>query len=152
MVKITGSVIVNVNIETVYDLTLHYFTSLGFTLVSGLKPTQMILERGSVWWADNNWRSKKCNVVINLSKTQDNNTLILCDYDIHWAVYSGEEDTQEACREIEGLKNFIASLPSEQKAPAKDRMCVMCKRKIPWDANLCPYCGHDYRKKGENNQ
>jgi predicted nucleic acid-binding Zn ribbon protein len=25
------------------------------------------------------------------------------------------------------------------------RFCVSCGRSIDWDANLCPYCGHDYR-------
>ena len=24
-------------------------------------------------------------------------------------------------------------------------MCVACGRSIPWDANVCPHCGHDYR-------
>ena len=25
------------------------------------------------------------------------------------------------------------------------RNCVSCGRAISWDANVCPYCGHDYR-------
>ncbi len=25
------------------------------------------------------------------------------------------------------------------------RNCVSCGRAIQWDANVCPYCGHDYR-------
>ena len=25
------------------------------------------------------------------------------------------------------------------------RMCMKCGRKIPFDANLCPYCGYDFR-------
>lgn len=25
------------------------------------------------------------------------------------------------------------------------RNCVSCGRGIAWDANVCPYCGHDYR-------
>ncbi len=25
------------------------------------------------------------------------------------------------------------------------RTCVSCGRAIAWDANVCPYCGHDYR-------
>jgi len=25
------------------------------------------------------------------------------------------------------------------------RNCVGCGRPIPWDANVCPHCGHDYR-------
>ena len=26
-----------------------------------------------------------------------------------------------------------------------DRNCVSCGRSITFDANVCPYCGHDYR-------
>ncbi len=25
------------------------------------------------------------------------------------------------------------------------RNCVACGKSIAWDANVCPYCGHDYR-------
>jgi len=25
------------------------------------------------------------------------------------------------------------------------RNCVGCGRAIAWDANVCPYCGHDFR-------
>lgn len=30
-------------------------------------------------------------------------------------------------------------------AAAPTRNCVSCGRSISWDANVCPYCGHDYR-------
>ena len=26
------------------------------------------------------------------------------------------------------------------------RNCVSCGRTISWDANVCPFCGHDYRQ------
>ena len=29
--------------------------------------------------------------------------------------------------------------------PGGTRNCVSCGRSIGWDANVCPYCGHDYR-------
>ncbi len=28
---------------------------------------------------------------------------------------------------------------------APTRNCVSCGRAISWDANVCPYCGHDFR-------
>jgi hypothetical protein len=28
---------------------------------------------------------------------------------------------------------------------AGTRNCVSCGRAISWDANVCPYCGHDFR-------
>jgi predicted RNA-binding Zn-ribbon protein involved in translation (DUF1610 family) len=34
----------------------------------------------------------------------------------------------------------MSEAPSQQP-----RNCVSCGRSISWDANVCPYCGHDYR-------
>ncbi len=30
-------------------------------------------------------------------------------------------------------------------AAQSTRNCVSCGRSFSWDANVCPYCGHDYR-------
>lgn len=35
---------------------------------------------------------------------------------------------------------------SGMQAPGGTRNCVSCGRAIGWDANVCPYCGHDYRQ------
>lgn len=32
-------------------------------------------------------------------------------------------------------------------ARERNRYCVKCKKNIPYDSWMCPYCGHDYRKK-----
>lgn len=32
------------------------------------------------------------------------------------------------------------------QTPAQTRKCVACGRDIQWDANVCPYCGKDYRQ------
>lgn len=31
-------------------------------------------------------------------------------------------------------------------APPQTRQCVACGRTMMWDANVCPYCGKDYRQ------
>lgn len=33
----------------------------------------------------------------------------------------------------------------ESSGSSAQRNCVGCGRAIAWDANVCPYCGHDYR-------
>ena len=37
--------------------------------------------------------------------------------------------------------------PSVVPSPVRERYCVGCGRVIPWDVNVCQYCGHDYRAK-----
>lgn len=36
-------------------------------------------------------------------------------------------------------------MSTEQPGSAPARNCVSCGRSIAWDANVCPYCGHDFR-------
>ncbi len=33
----------------------------------------------------------------------------------------------------------------ESPSSAQTRTCVACGRILAWEANVCPYCGHDYR-------
>jgi len=33
----------------------------------------------------------------------------------------------------------------QSSGASSTRNCVSCGRTIAWDANVCPYCGHDYR-------
>jgi hypothetical protein len=33
------------------------------------------------------------------------------------------------------------------ETPRNKRFCTNCGREIPWDANICPYCGKDFRLK-----
>jgi RNA polymerase subunit RPABC4/transcription elongation factor Spt4 len=37
------------------------------------------------------------------------------------------------------------SMPQTQGATQTPRNCVSCGRLIDWHANVCPYCGYDYR-------
>lgn len=155
MPKHTSSVVASGDISTVYDLALAYFSSRGFAQISGIKPSQITFQRGSVLFADvrvfgkedlSQFSTKKCNLQVNLSNVASG-ILIQCAYDIHWAVYGGKSDIENINEEVEGLKNFISiSQPQPQQILSKDRICVECKRNIPFDVNICPYCRHDYRK------
>ena len=39
----------------------------------------------------------------------------------------------------------MSSWGSSTGVPMSGRYCVQCGREIPWEANVCMYCGHDYR-------
>lgn len=36
-------------------------------------------------------------------------------------------------------------MASGQPGSTSARNCISCGRSIAWDANVCPYCGHDFR-------
>ncbi len=37
----------------------------------------------------------------------------------------------------------------EASGSQNTRNCVACGKTIAWDANVCPYCGHDYRAQAQ---
>lgn len=39
----------------------------------------------------------------------------------------------------------LADKPVVTQDPVKMRRCMGCGRPIPWNANVCQYCGHDFR-------
>ncbi|UCE91661.1 MAG: zinc ribbon domain-containing protein [Methanobacteriota archaeon] len=41
----------------------------------------------------------------------------------------------------------LGDKPAASQNPTGERRCVGCGRPIPWDANACQYCGHDYRRR-----
>ena len=109
-------IMVEGNIDEVYDLALAYFSSTGFTLKTSNKPTQLFFERGSLWTSEGRvfkkedlsiFSTKKCKLKVNLSGVQ-NRILVRCDYDIHWLDDSGRGDTDNINTELEGLKNLLS--------------------------------------------
>lgn len=37
--------------------------------------------------------------------------------------------------------------PPVSQGPVRNRICVGCGRTLSWDANVCQYCGHDFRER-----
>ncbi|HEX9908369.1 MAG TPA: zinc ribbon domain-containing protein [Thermoplasmata archaeon] len=53
-------------------------------------------------------------------------------------------ETASFCHSCGGELALGPQFP-EPAAGARQRRCVACGRSIIWDANVCPYCGKDYR-------
>ncbi len=50
-----------------------------------------------------------------------------------------------ALAQLEPIQDAQTSAPAAQMASEEHaRKCVSCGRTIPWDANVCPHCGHDF--------
>jgi len=139
MVKQIGAVVTNFDSNLSYEIARNYFTSIGFEIIQDSKPYQMILQRGSLFWGSD-WRTKKMSVKVDITESIGNSTLIKCEYDINFLLYDGKEANRHANEEIEGLKAFISTY-NQPNIIEKDRICVNCRKKIPWDAIGCPYCG-----------
>ncbi|MBU3902355.1 MAG: hypothetical protein KKE04_03190 [Candidatus Thermoplasmatota archaeon] len=115
----SNSVTVERDINTVYDFTLQYFTSLEFKTKNCTKPTRLILERGSVMFADvgvlrDKWKTKKCELEVNLVQSEKS-VLIKCDYYVPWVISSKGRDLTAINDEIEGLKNFVVTQKNKEE-------------------------------------
>lgn len=142
----TGSFIVEEDIHKVYDMALNYWQSMGFRNTSSQRPNNISFKRGSMWGIG----AKKVPTELQVTfMPQPKGVFVSIRYVITYAVGFGAKDLSILNSEIEGLKTYIlASIqqPMQTAISEKDRICVECKRTIPFDANICPYCGHDYRK------
>lgn len=49
-----------------------------------------------------------------------------------------------SCQEILSGSFSPRQAPPLTSSPSISRFCVSCGRSIPWEANVCPYCGHNY--------
>ena len=149
MAKHGDSILVSEDLDTAYDLILHYFGSIGYVLTNSVKPTHATFEYGNKWQDEGKWDTKYRILDIDLTRTGPQ-TMIRFSYDINWMTYEGKKDTNAANIEVQNLLNYIDNYNSSNGIGEQDRICVNCKKKIPWDANLCPYCKYIYKKLESN--
>lgn len=56
----------------------------------------------------------------------------------------GIEQSMKIYKEVMEQTGMINAMLPPGVTPGRIRLCVECGRNIPFDANLCPYCGHQY--------
>ena len=141
MVEHQRVVITPLPISKAIELSLLYFKNLGFSEIEMVPNKYIKLSRGNVWLADS-WINKKMDLELFFSLTQDKKVAISCKYNFSTWVYEGSKDHSAADMEINGFIQFLEKQSIETSE--RKRICPKCKREIPWDAKLCPYCGYDF--------
>jgi len=137
MVKHQRVVVSSLPLDKAYEISILYFKNLGFFEIEQIPNVYIKFQRGSVMMA-HSWRTKKMYLTLNFSLNIDKKVVITCVYDISAWVYEGENDIINIDREIQGFRKYLSQCKGNQ------RICPKCKREIPWDANICPYCGHNF--------
>lgn len=140
------SVRVSAPIQSTYDHCVKYFQSLGYMLVNAIPPSRMeFSKKGTMWTFDEIDATHKLTVFLN-EEAKD----VVMSFNFYCSLGVGEfSDRSRAMvnSEIHTLRGLIQGggvvIEGLQEG---DRVCVDCNKQIPWDANLCPYCGHDYRQ------
>lgn len=151
MTKVTRSIEIKGDIEEIYNRTLSYFTSIGFTTLKEQKPTFIRFKRGSLWAEGGGWRAKRCKASIKLRELHQELVLIEIIYKIGLVQPTSEKINagKKVTEEVEKLKQYLlpttTNIEKKSEQPDdKERICVECEKNIPWDAKFCPYCGHKY--------
>ncbi|MEM1552151.1 MAG: hypothetical protein QW734_05495 [Candidatus Bathyarchaeia archaeon] len=106
--KFTKAFTVKGNIEKVFDLTQKYVSGMKFKIVYSVKPTLLILERGSTLGSLTSCKIEDCKTTLTISFTQKGEDVdIMCNYDVtvYGIVTSSDKSTLES--EVELLKNFL---------------------------------------------
>ena len=86
---------------------------------------------GAKWYLHYSWGDFKGAQLVNVNVDEKGNDLLGREHDPEFWLRMSLRGREELSME-------------------KDRICVKCKKKIPWDANICPYCAYDYRTLKQN--
>lgn len=141
--------VVNINapIETIFESSKKYFTSIGYTEKNEIAPSRIeFLKKGTVWTTDDIDFTHKLTVFLNPEGDSVRSTF-------HFIVESGlsaggfsSKSKRVANSEIGALLGLIySSNPHKTNKNEKDRICIECKKNMPWDAKFCPHCGYEYK-------
>jgi hypothetical protein len=131
----------------IHDCCLKYFQSLGYSVKNVIAPSRIEFKfKGTLWTTDDIEAPHTLAIYLN----PEGNEISLT---AHFYCAGGISDFTKHSKEVvnsemEGLRGLIMSSNPQQtisiEVNERDRKCVKCQRQIPWDANMCPYCGHKY--------
>jgi len=96
------------NIERAFELTENYVQGMKFTVKNAVRPTLLVLERGSRWGSFSSTKIENSKTTLTISFKQiDKEVAILYDYDmtVYGIAMSSDRSTLEG--EVEKLKHFL---------------------------------------------
>jgi len=135
--------------EMIHDSCIKYFQSIGYQMTNDIPPSRIeFSKKGTIWTTDDIEIDQTLSVYLNKSTKG-----VVANFSFFAPMATGQFTSRSqsiANSEIEALCGLIYSANPTSINNQQDRICVECKKKIPWDANLCPYCGHDFSNKQES--
>ena len=108
--RFSKSFTVKGKIERAFDLTEKYVQGMKFNIKNAVRPTLLVLERGSGLAAFTSTKIEDCKTTLTISLKQINEEFsVLCDYDItvYGIATSSDKSTLES--EVEKLKHFLVT-------------------------------------------
>ncbi|MEW5760153.1 MAG: zinc ribbon domain-containing protein [Candidatus Thermoplasmatota archaeon] len=132
------TIYIDAPIQDVYDCCLTYFSSIGYVVKGNAPPVRIeFSKKGTLWTTDD--IDAPHNLSIHLHS--EGNKVVAT---IHFNCEAGIGSFSKRSRQI--IDSEIATLTGmiSLRHKPSDRICVECKKNIPFDVNICPYCGHNY--------
>ena len=133
---------------TIWRELQNVLVNLGYSIRTSIENSHITAERGSkiissvAGSSKGSWRQ----VDINFQSIGNEHIVTFNFTFSYWSAGIVWGDTiKEINQMVDAFERKVSSIYQPQQIPSKDRVCVKCKRNIPFDANICPYCGHDYR-------
>jgi hypothetical protein len=93
-----------------FDLTEKYVQGMKFKIKNEVKPTLLMLERGSRWGSIGSTKIEATKTTLTISLKQvAGDVVVLCDYNIEVYGVVLESDKSTLDSEVEKLNNFLAT-------------------------------------------
>lgn len=96
------------NAERAFELTEKYVQGMKFNVKNAVRPTLLVLERGSRWASFTSSKIEDDKTTLTISFKQINEKVsVLCDYDITVYGIATSSDKSALESEVEKLKHFL---------------------------------------------
>ncbi len=142
MSRYVKSLVIRADAITIYQACADHFVNLGYSIKKASKYSYLEFKReGTIF-------------TIHEIKAPHTLTIILAPHrDGTYAIFRFECSLGNVAftgKSKEEADGYISSLLTKiyQKQPSVSqhpkRICPNCKREMPWNAKICPYCGYDF--------
>ena len=145
MSEYVKSLLIKADAETIYRTSIDHFASLGYSIRRSSEYSYLEFEREGkrifVYHAIN------APHMLTITLTPQGEGVFTtfkfnCPLGIGPFSIKSQEEADEYISSL--LTKIYQKQPKVSQHPR--RICPNCKREIPWDAKICPYCGYDFSK------
>lgn len=133
------SIIIKADVKTIYQACIEHFTALGYKIKRASQYGYIEFKWRRRYWAIHQiytWHN------LNIAIQKEGVSIIFRFISPALTPYS-KRSKKVADEYIASLVTKIYQKQALEKKHPK-RICPKCKREMPWDAKICPYCGYKF--------
>ena len=137
------SLIIKSDIKTIYQSCMEHFANLGYSIRRSSEYSYLEFEREGKRVFVLHMINTPHTLTITLTPQQEG---VFTTFKFSSSLGIGPWDAKSQEDADEYISSLLTKIYQKQPEPNKrpKRICPRCKREIPWDAKICPYCGYKF--------